>query len=220
MTTPPIIFENEIIDELRCHVDMVISEYTREIDELTNKLKEVSEYASRVDEMEAEHAKCISELQREKNNFYRSTIDEITSRFRVAYYKPVPHLERPEKCNACNNSRKIAFVSPISGKMMEDTCPVCGEYTESYTSEETKLYKFKFRFANGGNITVLPFYRHNDDDYGLEGDPTMIIKSTDKTPEMNLKWTYLNKNFLFESKEMCDEFCHKLTLFCKDGAKL
>lgn len=202
---------NESIDDLKRLVGYVCTQYDERIKELTAKLEAVAEYASRVDEMEAEHAKCIAELEMEKDNFYRDQIDNITRKLRVEYYKPRRRSVKLPKCDKCDKDRRISFISPISGKLYLESCPFCGEDVDVYSTDKTYLCEFEFRRDDKKEIVIIPDYCMRVDGYQVRGKPGKIISETGNIPDIDEAFKHCNGEYMFESKEMCDEFCRRLT---------
>ena len=202
----------ECIDSLKDQVQHVTKRYEERIEELTKKLEAVSDYASRVAEMEAEHADCIKQLEIEKDKLHRETFDAITSKFQVEYYKPRRRGEHPPKCDMCDDLRQVYHESPLTGNLIKEICPNCGSPIDTYTPEITILRTFYFTRNGNKELCVIPTYKRvYDGFYEVEGDYRKVVREGDNMPDIDTEYQHCNEEYMFESREMCDEFCERLT---------
>jgi len=165
---------------------------------ITNEklLKKVNEIASRE-----------RNLVREKNEYERTLkskrLDELFGDRTVSMYSVTYHNEYSEKCNKCDENRKINFKSP-SGKDVQEDCSCKISYA---IHEPEEMILTELRQSRGElSMWYQPYRDGNDDGY---------VSST----HTNKKDIYSNQSYesiesiwkiLFRTKEDCQGYCDYL----------
>lgn len=115
----------------------------------------------------------------------------------VLYVKDSTYPPLPEKCDKCNEDRKIRFVSP-QGKEYREDCHVCGVRKCLYVPKKENVYHFKQDSVNKKTI----YFRLSDDDFYREKIHIDVAEENwESTPSYKM---------CFTTEEACQKFCDYL----------
>lgn len=206
----------EFKDALRSSVKDEIKE---KIESLENELAEVKvfrdeknkfiqEYENKINKIKNEadvtvRAAKNSEAKWKNARLYQLLGDYLTVGWKVEY-----SWEYGEKCDKCDDNRKIHFTSPQGREYTED-CQ-CAKRYYRYFPKEAALAKFYVRKKNffGGNNEELDFYNRyytivEDDNYDRYEYASHIYTSSSNIDYENVN-TYSD---IFLNEEDCQKFC-------------
>jgi len=148
------------------------------------------------------------ELAHKKHNLERQIrcerLSKLMGDFEVVMYRTGYDYVKPPKCNNCNVSRKIEFISPL-GKKMTESC-TCDVNKTVYVVEE--FVCAEFRIDRDGK-QMLMWYKLKDDkdrDY----DHCKCLGADGKVYEGGTNFEDLDVEYYdlyFKSKEECQKYC-------------
>lgn len=207
----------EFKDSLR---DAVKDEIKEKIESLEKELAELKEFRDERNKFVREYESKIQEMQREVSNTKRTAKEseekwkkarlyQLLGDYLIVGYKVGYQWEYGEKCDKCDENRKIHFVSP-QGKEYEEDCKCAVRYYRYFPQEAilSKIYvrKKNFRWNDNGETDFYNRYytveRKDDDDYDRYESTSDVYASSDIDFEKVNSW-----HAVFLNEEDCKKFC-------------
>lgn len=141
-------FEQQVSEFKQSLLKGVKEEYQRELEQLRKENVELEEIKSKMDEIEAEHRKALSDFQREKEKIASEAkrmrlVELLGENMTIGWFAKTKYTERL-KCELCDDKRQIEYTKPSGAKAYE-LCYVCGSAQVSLEPEEIEVYKFTQR---------------------------------------------------------------------------
>ena len=206
----------EFKDSLR---DAVKDEIKSEIESLKKQLIELEEFRDERDKLIQEYEAKIRKVEREasdavraakeseekckKARLYQLLGDYLTVGWKVGY-----SWEYGEKCDKCDDKRKIHFTSP-QGKEYEEDCQCAKRYYRYFPQEATlsKIYVKKKNFWNDDRVDFYNRYytveSKADDDYDCYYESTSSVYEHGDIDFEEVK----SYNAVFLNEEDCQKYC-------------
>lgn len=195
------ILRNEVKDEIR-----------NKIESLEKEVKELKEFRDNKDRITEEYNTKIAEAQRAareaKEKYKKARLYQLMGEFNTIGWKIKSKYTLGEKCNKCDENRKIHFTSP-QGKPYVEECK-CAKRHYTYFPEEATLAKFyvrkkNFRWNNDDRIDYHNRYYtvKDDDEYDLYETASELYE-----PGYTMEYEKINSyRAVFLSKEDCQKYC-------------
>lgn len=207
----------EFKDSLR---NAVKDEIKEKIKSLEKELAELKEFRDERNKFIREYESKILEMQREVSNTKRVAIEsekkwktarlyQLLGDYLIVGWKVGYQWEYGEKCDKCDDDRKIHFTSP-QGKEYTEDCQCAKRYYRYFPEEATlaKIYvrKKNFRWDDKGETDFYNRYytveRKKDDDYDRYETTNDVYASSDIDFEKVNSWSAV-----FLNEEDCKKFC-------------
>lgn len=150
---------------------------------------------------------CEREMKDAEQKAKRARISELMEHFKVVMWSVEWDWQYKEKCETCNDGRKIQITLP-SGKIVDDDCK-CDVKEKVYKPRENVLYEI-----SGKGSDIRAWYRakgKEGEEYFIEDTFSRIAKTIvnrDKKFE-TISEEELRETF-FTSQDECQEFCDYL----------
>ena len=200
----------EFKDSLRNSVKDEIKEKIASLENELSELKEfrdekdkfIQECESKVREAKREAEVAIRTAKESEEKWKKARLHQLLGDYLTVGWKVGNSWEYGEKCNKCDENRKIHFTSPQGKKYTED-CR-CAKRHYKYFPKEATLCKFYVRKENFGwddnrYYTVVDC----DDDYDRYERADHVYTSSD-----DIDYEKVNSyNAVFLNKEDCQKFC-------------
>lgn len=207
----------EFKDSLR---DAVKDEIKEKIESLEKELAELKEFRDERNKFVREYESKIQEMQREVSNIKRvakeseekwkkARLYQLLGDYLIVGWKVGYQWEYGEKCDKCDENRKIHFVSP-QGKEYEENCKCAVRYYRYFPQEATlsKIYvrKKNFRWDDKGETDFYNRYytvkRKDDDDYDRYESASDVYEHGD------IDFEKVNSySAVFLNEEDCQKYC-------------
>lgn len=205
----------EFKDALR---DAVKDEIKNKIESLEKELAELKEFRDERNKIIREYESKILEMQREVSNtkiaakeseekWKKARLYQLLGDYLIIGYKVGYQWEYGEKCDKCDDDRKIHFTSP-QGKEYTEDCQCAKRYYKYFPQEATlsKIYvkKKNFRWDDKGETDFYNRYYTvtTDDDYDRYESANNVYTSSDIDFEKVNSWSAI-----FLNEEDCKKFC-------------
>lgn len=200
----------EFKDSLRNSVKDEIKEKIASLENELSELKEfrdekdkfIQECESKVKEAKREAEVAIRTAKESEEKWKKARLHQLLGDYLTVGWKVGNSWEYGEKCNKCDENRKIHFTSPQGKKYTED-CQ-CAKRHYKYFPKEATLCKFYVRKENFGwddnrYYTVVDC----DDDYDRYERADHVYTSSD-----DIDYEKVNSyNAVFLNEEDCQKFC-------------
>lgn len=200
----------EFKDSLRNSVKDEIKEKIASLENELSELKEfrdekdkfIQECESKVREAKREAEVAIRTAKESEEKWKKARLHQLLGDYLTVGWKVGNSWEYGEKCNKCDENRKIHFTSPQGKKYTED-CR-CAKRHYKYFPKEATLCKFYVRKENFGwddnrYYTVVDC----DDDYDRYERADHVYTSSD-----DIDYEKVNSyNAVFLNEEDCQKFC-------------
>lgn len=206
----------EFKDSLR---NAVKDEIKNKIESLEKELAELKEFRDEKNKFIREYETKIREVQREANATMRAAkeseekwkkarLHQLLGDCLTVGYKVGYRWEYGEKCDKCDDDRKIHFTSPQGNKYTED-CKCAVRYYK-YFPEEAELCKMyvkkkNFRYDDKGETDFYNRYyvvKADDSEYDRYESANNVYTSSDIDFEKVNSWSAV-----FLNEEDCKKFC-------------
>lgn len=175
-----------------------VKQENERLKEENEKLKEkVNGIAQRERELECKKDNLVREVRSKR-------LSELMKDFEIAMYRVDDESIKIPKCNKCNNSRKIEFISPL-GKKMEEYC-TCNVSETVYVVKEFLCVEFRVDRDRKQMLMWYKVKQDRDRDY----DHCKILNTDAEVYEEGIKFEDLDTeyhNLFFKSKEQCQKYC-------------
>jgi hypothetical protein len=201
----PTEFEQKI-DELKISLASSIKEdFFAELERLKKENKELQEVKANFDEIKRDYENKKRDLDRERNDLQsrlrRERLVDLLKDHQLILYKAYSKRVLPQKCDKCDNNRRIQYTSPLGRKTYEDC--LCKEGKLVYFPYEYVRYEFRLNRDKNG---VTAWYRqYSDNEDGFVSDSSI---HADYIYSPNISFEELKQyNTFFKTKEECQEYC-------------
>lgn len=186
----------KVRDEYKTEMDKLRKENT-ELQKIKNDWKNIqNEYAAKHRQLEFDRKDLLSKVRRER-------LDSLIEDFTIEIYKVDYEFVFPEKCNKCNDKRKIEFNSP-SGKKLYEDCQ-CSNGSKVFIPEPHELKEFSLN-RDGNKLSYWFAKKYEDSDHFHTSHYMEMVYQDDMTFE-----TINRYSICFRSKEDCQKYCDWLT---------
>jgi hypothetical protein len=170
-----------------------------EVSRLEKEVEALKPYKDDKDKADAELARKLQELEDEKRAVGKATLNELFERYGDFMYHADYTLEyKMEKCDKCDDDRRIEFLSP-SGNRMFEPCK-CAALRKRYFPE--KYYSGSAEHSSRRNHhRLLVWYRKKSADV-----VSSIFCETIYEGGMDFKDINIDDTF-FQREEDCQSYC-------------
>ena len=145
----------------------------------------------------------------------RKALSDFLDEFKVSYYKIGSKHVLIDKCDKCNDSRKVPFISPL-GKEMVESCTCNVSYLE-YFPVEYICNSFRKKDNYGDEIIywykINPKDKHYDEYYSY--DSSCQVKDIWEE-SMGFK-DEKPRDLFFGTLEDCEKYCQHLNPIAKEN---
>lgn len=193
---------NSVKDEIKEKIESLENELSELKEFRDEKDKFIQECESKVREAKREAEVAIRTAKESEEKWKKARLHQLLGDYLTVGWKVGNSWEYGEKCNKCDENRKIHFTSPQGKKYTED-CQ-CAKRHYKYFPKEATLCKFYVRKENFGwddnrYYTVVDC----DDDYDRYERADHVYTSSD-----DIDYEKVNSyNAVFLNKEDCQKFC-------------
>lgn len=193
---------NSVKDEIKEKITSLENELSELKEFRDEKDKFIQECESKVREAKREAEVAIRTAKESEEKWKKARLHQLLGDYLTVGWKVGNSWEYGEKCNKCDENRKIHFTSPQGKKYTED-CR-CAKRHYKYFPKEATLCKFYVRKENFGwddnrYYTVVDC----DDDYDRYERADHVYTSSD-----DIDYEKVNSyNAVFLNKEDCQKFC-------------
>ena len=176
-----------------------------EIESSREELKRLREFEKEYKELErqvkAEKSKLEIMQQNCQRDFNASSLEKILEPFFIDLWCCFPKRTEREKCDKCDENRKIFYTTP-SGRREYEFCRCSNDY---YLYEPKLVDKM---FLSFGKDKQVAFKGFDDNTYWNDRAEVNIIEKEGVSIE---KPSFYKKNVaFFRTKELCQKYCDKL----------
>lgn len=194
-------FEEQIEEFKNSLYDCVKQEHKDKMDRLikeNNALKEVKKNFNKIElEYEKKTRELVVKIQTAERDAKRLRLNDLMQELKQPLWKPHTIMVYGEKCDKCDDNRKIHFISP-SGKDMIEDCD-CAKMFAKYVPIKCELYEFR---QNNNSITKW-YKREEDYDYYYS---SFCVKTLIKE-EKDFKSIDRSYSVFFTTEELCQKYC-------------
>lgn len=196
------LLRNSVKDEIKEKIASLENELSELKEFRDEKDKFIQECESKVREAKREAEVAIRTAKESEEKWKKARLHQLLGDYLTVGWKVGNSWEYGEKCNKCDENRKIHFTSPQGKKYTED-CQ-CAKRHYKYFPKEATLCKFYVRKENFGwddnrYYTVVDC----DDDYDRYERADHVYTSSD-----DIDYEKVNSyNAVFLNKEDCQKFC-------------
>ena len=193
---------NSVKDEIKEKITSLENELSELKEFRDEKDKFIQECESKVREAKREAEVAIRTAKESEEKWKKARLHQLLGDYLTVGWKVGNSWEYGEKCNKCDENRKIHFTSPQGKKYTED-CQ-CAKRHYKYFPKEATLCKFYVRKENFGwddnrYYTVVDC----DDDYDRYERADHVYTSSD-----DIDYEKVNSyNAVFLNEEDCQKFC-------------
>ena len=196
------LLRNSVKDEIKEKIASLENELSELKEFRDEKDKFIQECESKVREAKREAEVAIRTAKESEEKWKKARLHQLLGDYLTVGWKVGNSWEYGEKCNKCDENRKIHFTSPQGKKYTED-CQ-CAKRHYKYFPKEATLCKFYVRKENFGwddnrYYTVVDC----DDDYDRYERADHVYTSSD-----DIDYEKVNSyNAVFLNEEDCQKFC-------------
>lgn len=178
----------------------LLSSVKSEIDRIKEKNAKLEEENKRMQTAVNEISRREYMLKIERENMLsdvkKMRIDELMEDLYVTLYKAESRSYLGEKCNKCDENRKLKYLTP-RGKEAEELCE-CGSSKYKYVPSEQRICEFTVR----GKSFIAWYKQSGDSDYYQSSSvPDVVIDGDTNFAELKCNSTY------FRAVEQCQAYC-------------
>jgi hypothetical protein len=206
----------EFKDSLR---NAVKDEIKEKIESLEKELAELKEFRDEKNKLIQKHEAEIREVLREANakiraaeeseeKWKKARLHQLLGEYLTVGWKVGYSWEYGEKCDKCDDDRKIHFISPQGNEHTED-CKCAVRYYKYFPKEAAlcKMYvkKKNFRYDDKGETDFYNRYyivKEDDSEYDRYESANNVYASSDIDFEKVNSWSAV-----FLNEEDCKKFC-------------
>lgn len=191
-------------------LNTVKDEYKAEMEQLRKENAELQDVKMRMVEIEKEHNQKMYEIDRMKTNLKmevrRERLKELMGDFRVELFRAYSRNRKPQKCDKCDEYRRIWYKTP-SGKNAYEECE-CAKGAVYFEPSGMMCSSFEVRNGN-----FVAWYKELD---GNEDGMKFAFDADSRVP----KNIYSGQDFseieshydmYFKNKDECQAYCDWLT---------
>lgn len=182
-------------------------EFLEEMNKLRKENKELQEIKKNWNDLQSEYRKKQYDLdisiETEKQKLYRMRLSELFEKcgMKTVLYHPCSAYIKKDKCDKCNETRQIIFLSP-SGKRMTEMCKCATPYYVSYPQEHELVYFG--RWVRDKKPLYVYFEDKSDDD--CEKYSKKVVNLYKDQPFEKI-YDEVGIDVYFEDVKKCLEYC-------------
>ena len=210
-------FEEQIEEFKQSLKDSVKDEIKERITSLEGQLAELKKFRDERNAFVREYEAKVREAQKEardakihakvaEDKWKKARLHELLGEYLTVGWKVGSSFEIGEKCDKCDDNRRIHFLSP-SGKKLSEEC-ACAKRYYRYFPKEAKLAKMWVRtknFHSGINNDLYNRYyevtENFDGDCDVYQETSTVYTSDFKCEDVN------SYRAVFMKKEDCQRYC-------------
>ena len=200
---------NAVKDEIKDRIESLEKELAELKEFRDEKNKFVREYESKIQEMQREVSNTKIAAKESEEKWKKARLYQLLGDYLIVGWKVGNSWEYGEKCDKCDDNRKIHFTSP-QGKEYTEDCQCAKRYYRYFPEEATlsKIYvrKKNFRWDDKGETDFYNRYytveRRNDDDYDRYESSNDVYEHGDIDFEKVNSW-----RAVFLNEEDCQKYC-------------
>ncbi|WP_226035707.1 hypothetical protein [Aquibacillus saliphilus] len=183
----------------------VKEEYANEMERLEKENRELQNVKLNFEQIKRNYESKEIDLERAKEKAKqearRERLDKLMDDYKIVLYRASAKSERKNKCDRCDDNRRIYYKTPL-GKDAYESCD-CSKGKLTYSPKENIIYEFRI---NRDNNELLAWYQY-DDEYGSMRYST----KADSFYKKGMKYEDVNRyNTFFKDKEDCQKYCDHL----------
>ncbi|WP_212734472.1 hypothetical protein, partial [Paenibacillus terrae] len=159
-------FEQKVDELKETLMDSVKDEHKQEIARLQKENGELRLVKSQLENMKLEHRQKLHELDLQKRDLERvvrkERLDTLMADFKLEMWVPEPNYKMGDKCDKCDDSRKVHYTTPLGREASED-CD-CAKRITYFEPQSYVVFSFSTH-NDGQELRVWYRRRFPDDDY-------------------------------------------------------
>ena len=196
---------DEILQAMKAAVMKNIKrEILDEMERLRKENEELSEFRDQRTIYQAELRKAKMEYERKAAQAVKEArqarLLELFGGTPESGWKVDYKREYIEKCDKCDNERKLHFKAP-SGKEMTEPCPHCAKFKYKHSPEEIPLVSFGLGYKNWRKGELIRYYQYTEETDYDSGTSSNVYKSGTPFEKIN------KYGIVFTDKKTCEEYC-------------
>lgn len=184
--------------------ECVKDEWVSEMARLREENAKYADIKARWAEIELERQRERDEVERVKSNAENharyARMEELFADVCSEVYTVNAVVKAKPKCGRCDDSRRIHYRNPITGKDMSETCPYCGENLLVSEPEMLAAYEVQLRNEYSGFNSLTAWYKNPKSN---DGYLHVVTDWDDDRPFENIQ----RHDAYFKSRERCQEYC-------------
>lgn len=198
------------IDEFKSNLlKAVKEEYINEMEQLRKENAELQEVKKNFKQIQQDYDNKKRDLEIERNDLNRKVrrerLSDLFKDHQVILYKAYSSRVLPQKCDKCDDYRRVEYTSPLGRKTKEDC--LCKEGKVVYNPQE--FIRYEFRLNRDKNSIVAWYRTYDDSEDGFVSDSSIHVE---KIYTSDMKFEELsNWSTFFKTEEECQAYCDYLT---------
>lgn len=200
---------NSVKDEIKDRIAFLEKELADTKEFRDEKYKFIQEYENKIREMRDEVKTIKRAAEESEEKWKKARLHQLLGEYLTIGYKADYKWEYGEKCDKCDDDRKIHFISPQGNEHKED-CKCAVRYYKYFPKEVTicKMYvkKKNFRYDDKGETDFYNRYyivEKNDEEYDRYDLANNVYTSSNIDFEKVNSWSAV-----FLNEEDCKKFCN------------
>ncbi len=194
----------EIKEGIRNKIDYLEKELASVDEYRKDKNNLIKKHEKEISAIKSEYEKKERELSLKEEKLKKARLHELLGDYLTIGFRPSYKKVMGEKCNKCDENRKIHFFSPRGREYTED-CDCAKGYYEYYL-EETELAKIYVRKKNFGKNKDVDFYnryytKKDDGDCDRYDYASEIYQPTMSFEDIN------SYRIVFLNEDDCKKYC-------------
>lgn len=206
-------FKDALRNSVKDEIKEKIASLEKELAELNefkkDKNKIIQEYENKVKEAKREAEATIRKAKESEEKWKKARLHQLLGDYLMVGWKTSYTREYGEKCDKCDDNRKIHFSSPQGKKYTEDCqCAKC--YYKYHPQEATlaKIYVRKKNFSSNDNADFYNRYYEVED----HDDSDVYAVSSEVYASSDFDYEKANSyRAVFLNEEDCAKYCKWLT---------
>ena len=198
---------NEVKDEIKKKIESLENELATLKEFRDEKNKFINEYEAKIREIKREADTVKREAKESEEKWKKARLHQLLGDYLTVGWRVDYKYEYGEKCDKCDDERKIHFTSP-QGKEYTEDCQCAKRHYKYFPKEATlsKIYvkKKNFRWDDKGETDFYNRYYivENDDDYDKYSSSNTVYEHGD------IDFTKVNSYYaVFLNEEDCQKYC-------------
>ena len=200
---------NSVKDEIKEKIASIEKELAELHDFKNDKKKIVKEYEDKIKEVKREADAQIRVVKESEEKWKKARLHELLGDYLTIVWRTGYTRVYGEKCDKCDDDRKIHFSSPQGKKYTEDCS--CARCYYKYSPQETTLSKFYVRKKNFSSNSNADFYNRY---YTVEDKDDCDVYEVSSEVYTSSDFDYEKANSyraVFLNDEDCAKYCEWLT---------
>ena len=206
-------FKDSLRDAVRDEIKQKIESLEKELEELqqfkNEKNRFIQEYETKIREAKREADDIVRKAKESEEKWKKARLHQLLGEYLTVGWKVGYSWEYGEKCDKCDDERKIHFTSP-QGKKYTEECLCAKRYYRYFPQEAmlSKIYvrKKNFRWDDNGETDFYNRYYtvkdETDDDYYRYEIASDVYASAD------IDFEKVNEyRAVFLNEEDCQKYC-------------